>query len=637
MEITTDMWIVLAILAVAILLFVTDWLRVDVVALGVVIALMLTEILTPTEAIAGFSSSAVLTIAALFIVGGAVLQTGLAGVIGQRILKIAGTDEIRLTAVIMIAVALLSGVMSDTGTVAVLLPAIIGLASSAKISPSKLLIPLSFGSLLGGAMTLIGTPPNIIVSSLLREENTRLISESLEPVYTPFEFFSFAPIGILMLICGILFMITIGRRILPDYKSESDSEEYESLEELANRYELNRKVAYVRVRSKSPLKDITLSASKLGHEYNLTVMEIERPIAAQSVASFGNQKILIEKTYPEHIFPTATTVIKQDDILVIQGEEEDLQRAVQDKVLEIQENRDYNNDEGFMNRVRGIAEVLLPPRSSLLGKSLSDTRFAQTFNLNVLEIRRPGNIERLDLQNEKLEFGDILLVQGMWDDIMTLKSRKQDFVVMGQPEAMVAAIRTRKAPIAAMILLALLAILILDAIPLVTAALLGAFVMVLTGCLSMDEAYRAIDWKSIVLIAGMLPMATALEKVGLVDEITFQVTSGLGSGGPYVMLGGLFLLTSLLTQVLSNTATAVLVAPIALASAQQLDVQPYAFLMAVAIAASMAFASPVASPVNTLVLGAGNYKFVDYIKIGIPMIVIMFIITMIAVPIVFPF
>lgn len=632
MEMTQDMWIAVAILATAIVLFVTEWLRVDVVALGVVIALTLTGILEPAEAIAGFSSSAVITIAALFIVGGAVLQTGLAGMIGRRILKIAGTDELRLTAVIMIAVALLSGVMSDTGTVAVLLPAIVGLAATAKISPSKLLLPLAFGSLLGGAMTLIGTPPNIIVSDLLREQN----AAAGETLYRTFEFFDFTPAGLLLLITGIVFMLTLGRRLLPDYKPETDDTEEYDPAKLVSIYQIMENVAYLRIDGGSRLADQTIAESRLRRDYGVTIVEIIRNTEIRPIARFGNQRVLIESTGPGHIFPTAETELRVEDILVVQGEKEAIRRMAYEHNLSFEPVPAEGKD-ALVNRQIGIAEVLLPPRSSLIGKTVRQAGFGPTYNLSVLGIHRAGKPEPIDVNRTILRFGDTLLMQGLWHDIMALKKRRTDFVVMGQPETMVDETNTRRAPVAGLVLFTMLVVLVLDALPLVTTALIAAVAMVLTGCLTMDEAYDAIDWKSLVLIAGMLPMATALTKVGLVDEVATQVRMSLGDSDPRVVLAVLFLLTATFTQVLSNTATAVLVAPIALETATQIGVAPYAFLMGVAVAASMAFASPVASPVNTLVMGAGQYKFADYAKVGIPMILLSLIISVIVLPILFPF
>jgi di/tricarboxylate transporter len=622
---TLEMWIALGILIAAIFLFITEWLRVDVVAIAVMVALMLTGLLTAQEAIAGFSNPAVLTIAALFIVGGGVMQTGLAASIGERILKVAGTHPGRLTLVIMIAVALLSAVMSDTGTVAVLLPAIISLGVSARISPSKLLIPLSYGSLLGGATTLIGTPPNIIVSDLLREQGLQ-----------PFRFFDYTPVGLALFATGALFMVSIGRRLLPDHKPKQDVQRVETPEELLSLYRLPDNLFRLRVRRSSDVVGKTLLESRLRQDYGLTVLDILRPNP-----NGNNSKDSRVKTENGHIeftskYPSPEAIMQAGDILIVQAVPNDVSHAAAALNLGVQpaQSRD---DTSLISSEVGIAEVLLPPRSSLLGKSLVDVQFGSVYHLTVLGINRPGLEESLDLKETELRFGDILLVQGPWKNILDLKDKRRDFVVMGQPEQVLDAPARAKAPLAMLVLIGMLVVMITNLMPLATASMLAALVMILTGCLSIDEAYDAVDWKSIVLIAGMLPMATALEKVGLVDLAAQGFTQGLGNLGPMLILGGFFLLTSIFTQVLSNTATTVLVAPIALATAIQLGVQPYAFLMGVAIAASMAFASPVASPANTLVMGAGHYRFSDYIKVGLPLIFLTLLVAMLVLPLIFPF
>jgi di/tricarboxylate transporter len=630
---TPDMWITVGILVVAIVLFITEWLRVDIVAIGVVIALMLTGILETSEALAGFANSAVITIAALFVIGGAVLQTGLAGILGQRILKVAGTDEIRLTAVIMIAVALLSGVMSNTGTVAVLLPAIVGLSRRANISPSKLLIPLSFGSMLGGAMTLIGTPPNIIVSDIMRQQNQLLGEE----VYRPFEFFDFAPIGVLLLITGLVFTVTIGQRLLPERASKGtrDSANYDP-EHLVTLYDLEESIAYLRVPSGSDVAGNSIQDTRIRRDYGVNIIEIIRQTQRRSVARFGNQRVLIESPGPGNIFPTAETEVMPEDILVIQGDKESIRNLAYNRKLDFEAAPE--GLDALVNRQVGIAEILLPPQSPLVGKSLRQSRFSPTYNLTVMGINRPGTDERPNINRTTLRFGDTLLVQGMWHDIMALRKRPDDFVVLGQPETMIDDINTSKAPIAGVILIGMIVTLMFGWLPLVTTALIAALAVVLTGCLSMDDAYKsAIDWKSLILIAGMLPTATALEKVGLVGEIATLMQTSLGGADPRLVIGALFIVTAVFTQVLSNTATAVVIAPIAMETAAQLNLSPAPFLMTVAIAASMAFASPVASPTNTLVLGAGEYKFIDFVKIGVPMLILSFIVAIIAIPIFFPF
>ncbi|MCP4424539.1 MAG: SLC13 family permease [Chloroflexi bacterium] len=624
------MWLVLGILIIAIILFITEWLRVDVVALGVVVALMLTGVLSTGEALSGFSNSAVLTIAALFIVGGAALQTGLAGMIGRRILTVAGTSELRLTVVLMGAVALLSSFMSDTGTVAVLLPAIIILARSAKISPSKLLIPLAFGSLLGGSMTLIGTPPNIIVSDLLREEGL-----------TPFQFFDYTPVGLVLVAVGIVFMSLIGRRLLPDRRAQVEGQRLPTPKELIAMYRLPDNLFRLRVRRGSALVGRTVAASQLGHDYEVTILKIMRSseprpetISLIGRRREGDGRSAKAKAMP--VIPDADTVIELDDVLIVEGEGDDVAHAAARWNLGVQPPKP-KDEKALLNREVGVAEVLLPPRSNLVGKTLVQAKFGSRFKLTVLGINRPGVNIKHDLKGVVLQFGDTLLVQGAWNDILALKQRRRDFIVTGQPEAMIGATDRSKTRIALIILLGMLLIMISDALPVAAASMLGALAMVLTGCLTMDEAYQSINWPSIVLVAGMLPMSIALEKVGLVDVAANGLIGMLGGVGPLAILAGLFLLTSIFTQVLSNTATTVIVAPIALTAAQTLGIEPYAFLMAVAIAASMAFATPVASPVNTLVMGAGDYSFGDYAKVGAPMILLALAVSVLLLPLLWPF
>lgn len=620
---TFEQTLTLAILGIAILLFISEWLRVDVVALSVVAALMLSGILSIDEAIAGFASPIVLTIAALFVVGGAVMQTGLAGTIGRRILTIAGNSQMRLTVVIMMAVALLSGFMSDTGTVAVLLPAIISLAWNAQISPSKLLIPLSFGALLGGAMTLIGTPPNIIVSDLLR-------SSDLEP----FGFFAYTPLGLLLLLGGIGYILLVGRRLLPEQQARQEIQRVETPEELVALYRLPDNIFHLRVRRGSTLAGLSLGESRVRQEYGVTVLGVLRAPDMRELAKLGERRLLVQAE-PDLLPPEANTRLAADDLLVVQGESNDVSHAAAALNLAVQPVETGTSD-ALINHEIGVAEVLLPPRSSLVGKTIVETRFGTLHHLTVLGIRRPGAEGQLDLKSTPLRFGDTLLVQGPWTNILALRNLRRDFVVIGQPETMVGAPARKKAPLALLILLGMLVLMVTNWMPVAAASMVAALAMILAGCLTIDDAYAAVDWKSIVLIAGMLPMSTALEKVGLVELAANGLTVAFGSLSPLVTLASLFLITSLFTQVLSNTATTVLIAPIALVAAQNLGVQPQAFLMAVAVAASMAFATPVASPVNTLVMGAGNYRFSDYMKVGVPLIFITLIISVLVLPLLWP-
>jgi di/tricarboxylate transporter len=608
---TLDMWIALVILAFAILFFITEWLRVDVVALAVVVALMLTGLVNVEEALSGFSNPAVLTIASLFVVGGAVLQTGLAGDIGKRILKIAGKDPLRLMIVIMLTVALLSGFMSDTGTVAVLLPAISSLALSAGISASKLLMPLAYGALLGGATTLIGTPPNIIVSDLLHEQGLN-----------SFQFFDYTPIGLLLLAAGVLFMLLIGHRLLPDHKPAADVQRVATPEELLDLYRLPDNMYRLRVRRGSELTGLSIADAKFREEFEISILQV------------------LSETQPGDDLQSnpvdAGTILEAGDILVVQGEADNVAHTAAVLNLGVQPAA-VEDEAALVSNEVGVAEVLLPPRSSLVGKTVVEVRFGTRYHLTVLAIQRPATQQHLNLKETELRFGDTLLVQGPSKNILALRKQRRDFIVMGQPEELVTAPTRKRAPLALLILFGMLILMITNMVSVVTASMLAALMMVLTGCLRIDDAYEAVDWKSIVLVACMIPTSIALVNVGLVSMFANGITDSLGNLGPLVVLAGLYALTSLFTQVLSNTATTVLIAPIALTAAQAMGVQPYAFLMAVAISASMAFASPVASPVNTLVMGAGDYRFSDYIKVGLPMLVVTLLVSLLVLPVLWPF
>ncbi len=621
---TIEMWITIFILSGAILLFVTEWLQVDLVALGVVISLMLTKILTPEEALAGFSSPIVITVAALFIVGGAVMETGLADTISQKIIKFAGKSSFKLLILIMGTVALLSGFISDTGTVAIMAPAIISISRKRNINPSKLLIPLSFGSLLGGAMTLIGTPPNIVVSDLLKENG-----------FSAFQFFDFTPIGLTLLISGILFLGSTSRWLLPDHKSKIELQRVDSPEELVQVYKLPQDLYRLRVRIQSQLIGKTIQQIDLRGTYEVTVLEILRSREVRSRSR--GPEILLNLLEDESlsIKPSPETLIQANDILVCQGKINDISHAAASLQLGLQP-AEAEDQKALVNNEVGVAEILLPPRSRLIGKTLVSAHFGRLYQLTVLGINRPGINGNLSLKETELQFGDILFVQGAWKNIHALTNQRRDFVVVGQPEAIKGSPMRSKMILSALILAGMLILLVTNWLPLATTALLAAFLMVISGCLKMKDAYNSVDWRSIILIAGMLPMATALQKTGLVQVGTDWMASTLGGLGDLPTLAALFLITSLFTQVISNTATTVLIAPIAFSLAIRLGYQPQAFLMLVAIAASTAFASPVASPVNTLVMGSGNYRFSDYLKVGIPLIFISMAITIFLLPLLWP-
>ncbi|MBS3965959.1 MAG: anion permease [Truepera sp.] len=608
---TTELLLVFTILAVTIALFVSDRLRLDLVALLSLLALTLSGLITPREALAGFSDPVVIMLAGLFVVSAGLFQTGVADRMGKVLGRLAGHSEVRLIALVMLATATLSAFMSSTGTVAVMLPVVVSLAWNARLSPSKLLIPLSFASLLGGMLTLIGTPPNLVASN-------QAVAAGLPPL----GFFAFTPVGLGMLAIGLLFMLLVGRHLLParaPAAAEETARSVISQAELANIYQLRGSLFRVRVPPASPLVGRTLAQAAVRQRYRITVLAKQRSL---------NNGVQTEIAEP-------TTMIEAHDTLFIRGSEPEVAEFIEVEGL-IMLPVSLGDDELLPSNLL-FAEVLLTPRSRLIGKTLRDVRFYELYGITVVAIKRLGEPLAADTAATPLRFGDTLLVEGLSKNLDILKNENRDFVVVAEPVDTGSKRRAAKrAPLAIAIMLGMLLLMTFEIVPIVIATLLAAVAMVLTRCLSMEDAYRGINWESIVLIAGILPMATALDNTGGMQLIVSSL-GGLAEYGPLVMLGALFFITSALSQVISNTATTVLVAPIALQLALALGVSPYPFLMAVAIAASTAFTTPIASPVNTLVLGPGRYRFGDFFKVGISLQLLLLVAALLLIPLFFPF
>lgn len=622
---TLEMWVTLAILFIALILFITELIRLDIVALGVMTALMLFGILTIDEGIAGFSNKAVISIGALFIVGGAVFRTGLAALLAKRILQVAGEDYIRLVVVLMVAIALMSAFISSTGVVALMLPAVVSLSRSLKINTSKLMIPMAYSALLGGSLTLIGTPPNLLASEALSNAG-----------FVPFDFFSFSVLGLVLLATGVVYMATVGRRFLPDRKPLNPVQNVTTPGELFTLYTLPGNLFRLRVQDDSPLIGLTIGESGLRRDYNLNLLSISHESAASSRLLLPVQRGQVVEQFHA---PPPETRISANDVLLIQAIPDDMTRATSLLKLAVMANDPVAEKDIITNEV-GIAEVLLRPRSELLGKTIADIRFGSTYHLTVLNVTRPGADadDVFDIKESRLKLGDVLLVQGEWKNIFALKEEREDFIVMGEREALQlgAFSRPDKAPITLLVLMGMVVAVAFNIFDLALASIVAAGALILSGSITVDDAYETIDLKTLLLMIGMLPMSTALQKVGLVDAFAQVFVDTLGQGGPLIVLGGLFVLTAILTQMLSNTATAVLLAPLALTTAVNMGVQPHAFVMAVAVASSMAFVTPLASPVNTLVMSLGNYRFNDYVKVGIPLLGLTFIISMVVLPILWP-
>lgn len=606
---TGETLLVFGILFVAILLFLSNRIRLDLVAVMVIITLMLSGLLSPRQALGGFGDPLVILIAGLFVIGEGLVRTGLAHSVGNWLMAVAGKSENRLLVMLMVVVAVLSAFMSSTGAVAIFIPVVLGLATKSRINPSRLMMPMAFASLIGGMLTLIGTPPNLIVS-------TQLEKEGLEP----FGFFSFTPIGLMVLILGIGYMLLAGRRLLPSTSgSLKPRQARPSLTDLVQSYGLTGRLRYLRVTDGSAYAGQTLTESRLRTNFAITVVGLERkqtlkplviPALPHTRLEAGDLLIAV--------MPPAAT-IKSRDIKGLQFTEADESRR------------------NIVAKELGLAEVLLTPRSELIGRTLTEVRFREHHGVNVLGVLRKGIPVADDLSHLRFRFGDSLLIGGHWNQIRLLQEERANFVVLSLPEEMDEAVPAQhKSPLALAIVLTMLMLMTFNIVPAVTAVMLAALAMVLTKCLRMKDVYAAINWQSLVLIAGMLPMATALEQTGGVDLIVQALVRILGSLGPVAVMAGLFVLTSLFSQFISNTATTVLVAPIAISAAAGMGVSAYPFLMTVAIAASTAFATPVASPVNTLVLGPGGYRFTDFIKVGVPLQLIIMIAVLLVVRLVFP-
>lgn len=607
------------ILGATIFAFVTNKVRADLVAIVSLLAFVISDILTPAEALAGFSNSVVLMIAGLFVVGAGILRTGLAGMAGQLLLKWSGNSELKLFVLLLIIVGSVGAFMSNTGTVALMMPIVVSIAISMKVSPSKFLLPLSYVASLSGLMTLIASPTNLIVSQLLVDRD-----------YNKLGFFEVTPIGIVGMIVGITYLVLVRNILLPNEKSRTATKaDYRlSPKKIIKQYDLNNRLFKVFVPEDSSIIDATLAELKLPAKYTLCMMKIHR--RSQEGINF------LPVTYQEMAGPTS--VIHAKDELYVQGEEENIRRFASDYSLEMQELAEGEADE-LVSKHLGIAEVLLTPNSSFINKTVSTLGFREKYNLNIIGINRRGGYKLQDMVTHKLKFGDAVLVQGAWDEILLLARETQDVVVVGQPKehASVAA-ATGKAGIAGVIMLLMIVLMAFEIFPAVISVMIGAVLMILTGCLrNMEDAYSNMNFESIVLVAAMLPMATALEKTGGMDILSDGIINALGNYGPYGVLIGVYVLTAVFGQFISNTATAVLFAPIAMNAAIAMEASPTTFMIAVAVAASMAFVTPIASPTNALVMTAGGYKFMDFVRIGIPLQIIMFIVMMLAIPFFFPF
>ncbi|MFQ5855735.1 MAG: SLC13 family permease [Anaerolineae bacterium] len=778
---TLQIAITVAILILAVILFITERLRMDVVALLVLVALALTGLVTPAEALSGFSNPAVVTVWAVFILSGGLSRTGVANVVGRQVLRLAGQSEARLVVVIMLTAGVMSAFMNNVGVAALLLPVVMDISRRIGRPPSKLLMPLAFGALLGGLTTLIGTPPNILISDALRDSNLRA-----------FQLFDYTPVGVAVMLAGVAFMTLIGRYLLPvrDLARESSALGQTDVREF---YHLRERLFVMRVPDDSVLAGKALVDSRLGSALGLNViailrddqtqlapdpyavlrpgdrllvegrlerltelqgrshlvvedgsLDVERLVSSEinlarvalsprssllgqtlleldfrrhygvivlaiwrddvpkwtnldntplqvgdvllvqgpraqvealrdipdflvssaeqaevyrlherlMVVRVPRESTLVGKTLaesrlgdvfgltvlgivrqnPTHLSPAVEERLQAGDMLLVKGNPEDLLRlrALQDLEIDRQTPPDLRKLES--ERI-GLAEVVLSPHTTLVGKTLRQLHFREKYGLSVLAIWREGQAYRSNLRNMALRFGDALLLYGPREKLKVLGS-EPDFLVLTEEAQEVP--RLNKAPLAALVMGSVLLPVIIGWLPISIASVAGALLMVLTGCLTMEEAYRFIEWRAVFLIAGMLPLGIAMAQTGAARFLTEGMVAMIGGFGPLAVIAGLYALTTLATQVMPNAAVAVLLAPIALSTAGNMGVSPYTLMMAVALAASASFLSPVAHPANVLIMGPGGYRFSDYIKVGVPLTLVVLIATLLVLPIFWP-
>ena len=591
---TTEIALTLGIILAALILFATEKLRVDLVALLVLLAVSITGLVSKEDVFLGFANPAVITIWAVYIVSGGLFKTGVADKLGSLILRLSGSSETRLIAVIMLTCGVMSAFMNNVGAVAVLMPAVIGISKKTDIPVSKLLIPLAFSSLLGGGMTLIGTPANILAQGIL-----------LGRGLTGFSFFEFTPIGMLALATGTIYMVTLGRHLLPVRETAADP--------LASS-QLREYISDVQLTPESPLKGKNLYESGLGADFDLTVLSIIRD---------GKPLIGLHRDF----------VIQQNDHLILEGSAQNLMAAKEELKFNIHTDLDFeisdlDTDQSY------LFEATLAPRSTIVGRTLNSVNFRDSFGLTALAIWRQGDVITEHLRDVKLRFGDSLLLQGSPGRVRALQKGKE-FLVL-EPVELVRN-RRKKAPLAAGIMLMVILLAIFTNLGIAIAMLIGAVSMVLSGCLTMDEAYESIDWRTVFLVGGMLSLGFAMENSGTAQLLADTLLGLLGDYGPIGLLAGIYILSALITQPLSNAAAVVLIVPIAIDTALGLGVNHLTFTMAVVIGAATSFLTPVGHKANVLVFGPGGYRFSDYTRVGALLTVALFIVSMIFLPILWPF
>jgi len=608
----------LIILIITIALFIWGKFTPDIIALISMLSLFLFGILTLDETLSGFSNPTVIMIVALFIIGEGLSQTGWTAMAGEKFIKLAGKSSTKLLLITTLGSGLLSGVVSNTGTVATLMPVTISSAWSIGTLPSKMLIPVAFGSNTGGLLTLTGTPPNIIV-------NNTMLESGLEG----FSFFEFALIGLPLLLLALLYFRFIGYKLLPNNKTNNKPVDISTtLHKWIEAYKVNDDYYRLRVRSVSPLLDTRLGEWDFEKNHNVSILRIKR----RHPNRLKGNDLFIE-------FPENDTVFKYHDIITVKGDTQAI-NALMIKFrlgllpLEPVADELRNN---LINQEVGMAEILVTPKSVLVGRKIRIGRFFKRFGVQLMATSR--NNKPFTEREVRVKAGDAFLIRGIWSDIEQLKVHHENLVICGSPEGMSKTVTnlTYRSYIALFALILMIILLVFKVVPGAVAALISAGIILITGCVPITKAYKGISWISVVMIAAMIPMGIALQKTGTAQLIAQGLVSTLGSLDPIVLLAGVFLLTTGFSQVINNSATAVLMAPIVIIAANTLSLSAAPFMIAVAVSASTAFLTPVGTTTNAMVMTSGGYKFIDYVRVGAPLLLLFLISTLLLVPLIWPF
>ena len=621
-----SMTITLIILIITVAMFIWGRVRADIVALSALAALLVLGILTPAEALAGFSSPIVIMMIGLFVVGGAIMQTGLAKLTGNKLMALSRGNETVTFLLVMLVTSFIGAFVSNTGTVALMMPIIMSLAAGSGMQSSRFLMPLAFAGSLGGMLTLIGTPPNLVIDEVLTEAG-----------FKPLAFFSFFPVGIIVIAIGIIVLMPLSKIFLSKKQSGKKKKQGKSLDDLVDEYQLLDNLHRYIVPSRRPSAALdengeqmdivgkTLKDLSIQKKYGVSIIEIRNE---------KKSRLGLVKDVSQNMAKSSSTIQVHDTLYII-GEEEKMKRFASDYGL--RKMKDVKID--FYDL--GLTEIVVMPTSNFAGLRIGDANLRKRFGINVLGVKRGDEYITDNLIATKLHVGDMLLVQGEWTNLAHLATDTSNWVVIDQPEKTAdKVLLDYKAPVAAAIMLLMIAMMVFDFIPVapVTAVIIAGLLTVFAGCFrNVEAAYKTINWESIVLIAAMMPMSTALEKTGASALVSQGLVDSLGAMGPTALLAGIYFTTSLMTMFISNTATAVLMAPIALVAAQQVGVSPYSFLFAVTLGASMCFASPFSTPPNALVMKAGGYTFMDYVKVGLPLQIIIGVVMTFVLPLLFPY